>query len=314
MTTGRVNPKMRLEDQGITGLGAAHYNLLEPSLIEASLKRGEGSLGKGGTMLVTTGKFTGRSPKDKHVVRTPSVEDSIWWENNAAMTPEGFDALYADILAHMQGREYFVQDLHGGADPAHQIRVRLVTELAWHSLFIRHMLRRPDRDELDTFVPEFTIINSPTFQANPKKHNCRSETVIAINFDRKLILIGGTEYAGENKKSVFTLLNYLLPQKGVMPMHCSANHAPGNPVDAAVFFGGLVNGSTSMQIRYSSACPERARRRCRPIRTGCFWAMTNTAGRTVEPSTSRAAATPRPSASAARPSPKSMQRPKSSAP
>ncbi len=252
MTTGRVNPKMRLEDQGITGLGAAHYNLLPPALIEASLKRGEGTLGKGGTILVTTGKFTGRSPKDKHVVRTPSIEDSIWWENNAAMTPEGFDALYKDMLAHMQGREYFVQDLHGGADPAHQIRVRLVTELAWHSLFIRHMLRRPDRDELDTFVPEFTIINSPTFQANPKKHNCRSETVIAINFDRKLILIGGTEYAGENKKSVFTLLNYLLPAKGVMSMHCSANHAKGNPVDAAVFFGLSGTGKTTL-----SADPNR---------------------------------------------------------
>ncbi|MBT8474891.1 MAG: phosphoenolpyruvate carboxykinase [Alphaproteobacteria bacterium] len=252
MTIGRVNPKMRLEDQGISGLAAVHYNLLEPALIEAALKRDEGRLGRGGAFIVTTGKFTGRSPKDKHVVRTPSVEDSIWWENNAAMSPEGFDALYDDMLAHMAGREYFVQDLVGGADPAHQIDVRVVTELAWHGLFIRHMLRRPDRDDLDSFVPDFTIINSPSFQADPKRHDCRSETVIAINIERKLILIGGTEYAGENKKAVFTLLNYILPGKGVMPMHCSANHAPGNPVDTAVFFGLSGTGKTTL-----SADPSR---------------------------------------------------------
>ncbi len=125
-------------------------------------------------------------------------------------------------------------------------RETLVTELAWHSLFIRHMLRRPERDELDAFIPEFTVINSPSFRADPKRHNCRSETVIAMNFDRKLILIGGTEYAGENKKSVFTLLNYLLPEKGIMPMHCSANHAPGNPVDTAVFFGLSGTGKTTL--------------------------------------------------------------------
>ncbi len=246
METGRVNPKMRVEDQGLSGLGQVHYNLLEPALIEAALARGEGHLGQGGTFLVTTGKFTGRSPKDKHVVKTPSVEDRIWWENNAAMSPEGFDALYEDMAAHMQGGDYFVQDLYGGADPSHQIDVRVITELAWHGLFIRHMLRRPAREDLDRFSPDFTIINVPSFKADPKRHDCRSDTVIAINFDRKLILIGGTEYAGENKKSVFTLLNYLLPEKGVMPMHCSANHAPGNPVDTAIFFGLSGTGKTTL--------------------------------------------------------------------
>ena len=246
MTKGRVNPAMTLEDQGITGLGDVHYNLLEPTLIEASISRGEGRLGLGGTLLVETGKFTGRSPKDKHVVATPEVKDTIWWENNAAMSPKGFDALYKDMTAHMAGRDYFVQDLHAGADAAHQISVRLVTELAWHSLFIRHMLRRPDHDEIAGFVPDFTIINSPSFKADPEKHNCRSETVIAINFAKKLILIGGSEYGGENKKSVFTLLNYLLPEKGVMPMHCSANHAPGNPVDTAIFFGLSGTGKTTL--------------------------------------------------------------------
>ena len=252
MTSGRVNPNFRLEDQGISGLGHVHYNLLEPALIEAALKRGEGHLGNGGTFLATTGKFTGRSPKDKHVVKTASVADTIWWDNNRAMSPEGFDALHADMLAHMKGKEYFVQDLVGGADPAYAINVRMVTELAWHNLFIRHLLRRPEASALETFMADFTVINCPSFLANPERHDCRTETVIAMNFDKKLILIGGTEYAGENKKSVFTLLNYLLPEKGVMPMHCSANHAIGNPVDAAVFFGLSGTGKTTL-----SADPSR---------------------------------------------------------
>ncbi len=252
MTSGRVNPQFRLEDQGIEGLGNVYYNFMEPALIEEALKRGEGTLGNGGAFLVTTGKFTGRSPKDKHVVKTDSVADSIWWENNAAMSPEGFDALYDDMVEHMKGRDYFVQDLVGGADPAYSINVRMVTELAWHNLFIRHLLRRPDREDLDEFIADFTVINCPSFQADPAKHGCRSETVIAMNFDRKLILIGGTEYAGENKKSVFTLLNYMLPEKGVMPMHCSANHAVGNPVDTAVFFGLSGTGKTTL-----SADPSR---------------------------------------------------------
>ena len=252
MTSGRVNPNFRLDDQGISGLENVYYNYLEPALIQEALKRDEGTLGQGGAFLVTTGKFTGRSPKDKHVVKTPSVADSIWWENNAAMSPEGFDALHADMLEHMKGRDYFVQDLIGGSDPTVSINVRMVTELAWHNLFIRHLLRRPERAELDSFIADFTVINCPSFQANPEKHNCRSETVIAMNFDKKLILIGGTEYAGENKKSVFTLLNYLLPEKGIMPMHCSANHAVGNPVDTAVFFGLSGTGKTTL-----SADPQR---------------------------------------------------------
>jgi len=246
MAFGRVNPQFRLEDQGIEGLGDVHYNLIEPALIEAALKNGEGTLGKGGAFLVTTGKFTGRSPKDKHVVKTDSVVDTIWWENNAAMSAEGFNALYDDMIAHMQGGKYYVHDLVGGADPAHSINVRMVTELAWHGLFIRHLLRRPEREALDRFTADFTVINCPSFQADPAKHGCRSETVIALNFDRKIILIGGTEYAGENKKSVFTLLNYLLPEKGIMPMHCSANHADGNPVDTAVFFGLSGTGKTTL--------------------------------------------------------------------
>ena len=252
MNHGRVNPARRLEDQGISGLGTVYYNFIEPALVEAAVTRGEGRIGRGGAFLCSTGQFTGRSPKDKFVVRTASVEDSIWWENNAAMAPEAFDRLYDDMLAHMQGRDYFVQDLYAGADPAHRLDVRVVTELAWHGLFIRHLLRRPDRAELDSFSPEWTIINCPSFKADPARHGCRTETVIALNFDRKTILIANTQYAGENKKSVFTLLNYLLPEKGVMAMHCSANHAIGNPDDAAVFFGLSGTGKTTL-----SADPSR---------------------------------------------------------
>ncbi len=252
MTDGRVNPAKRLEDQGITGLGRVYYNLIEPALVQAAVTRGEGKLGLGGAFLCATGQYTGRSPKDKFVVRTAAVEKTVWWDNNAAMAPDAFDRLQADMLAHMKGRDYFVQDLYAGADPIHRLDVRMVTELAWHGLFIRHLLRRPDRAELDRFTPDWTVINCPSFKADPTRHGCRSETVIAMNFDARVILIANTEYAGENKKAVFTLLNYLLPEKGVMAMHCSANHAIGNPVDTAVFFGLSGTGKTTL-----SADPSR---------------------------------------------------------
>jgi phosphoenolpyruvate carboxykinase (ATP) len=252
MMTGRVNRAATLEKQGISGLGSVHYNYVEPALVEAALARGEGRLGQGGAFLCSTGQFTGRSPKDKFIVRTASVEEAIWWDNNAPMAPDAFDRLHADMLAHMQGRDYFVQDLYAGADPAHRLDVRVVTELAWHGLFIRHMLRRPERGELDSFTPDWTVINCPSFKADPARHGCRSETVISFHFDKKLILIANTAYAGENKKSVFTLLNYLLPEKGVMPMHCSANHALGDLAQTAVFFGLSGTGKTTL-----SAAPDR---------------------------------------------------------
>ncbi|PKP84345.1 MAG: phosphoenolpyruvate carboxykinase (ATP) [Alphaproteobacteria bacterium HGW-Alphaproteobacteria-2] len=246
MKIGRVNPTQELEHQGISGLGKVYYNLMEPDLVEQALGRGEGHLGQGGALLVATGQFTGRSPRDKFVVRTPDVEAEIWWDNNQPMAPDAFDRLHADMLAHLKRRDVFVQDLYAGADPTHRLDVRVVTELAWHGLFIRHLLRRPERAELDAFVPEFTIVNCPSFKADPARHGCRSGTVVALNFARKLILIANTEYAGENKKSVFTLLNHLLPAKGIMPMHCSANHAPGDPGDAAVFFGLSGTGKTTL--------------------------------------------------------------------
>ncbi|HMR61258.1 phosphoenolpyruvate carboxykinase (ATP), partial [Amaricoccus sp.] len=236
----------RLAASGFPGVGRVHDNLLEAALIEAAVQRGEGKIGRGGTLLVTTGKHTGRSPKDKHIVREPSVDAHIWWDNNTPMSPEHFEALHQDMLAHVRGDELFVQDLYAGADPAHRLNVRVITELAWHSLFIRHLLRRPDEAELAGFRPDFTILNCPSFHADPARHGCRSETVIAISFERKLVLVGGSAYAGENKKGVFTLLNYLLPAKGVMPMHCSANHAKGNPDDVALFFGLSGTGKTTL--------------------------------------------------------------------
>jgi len=252
MNRGISNPVNSLEAKGITGLGNIFYNFLEPDLIEEAIKRGEGSLGKGGTFLVSTGKHSGRSPNDKFIVKTPGTENKIWWENNKPMSPEDFETLFLDMLEHMQNRDYFVQDLYAGADPEHQINVRLVTELAWHSLFIRHLLRRPEIPDLIKFDPEYTIINCPDFLANPGKHGCSSETIIALHFERKLILIGGTGYAGENKKSVFSLMNFLLPQSDVMPMHCSANHKTGDSSDSAVFFGLSGTGKTTL-----SADPNR---------------------------------------------------------
>jgi phosphoenolpyruvate carboxykinase (ATP) len=252
MISGRVNPNRTLDQQGLKGAASVHYNLIEPALVQAAVTRGEGTLGLGGAFLCTTGQFTGRSPKDKFVVRTSGTENTIWWDNNAPMTPDAWARLKSDMLAHVQGRDLFVQDLYAGADPVHRLDVRVVTELAWHGLFIRHLLRRPAQAELDGFDPEWTILNLPSFKADPARHGCRTDTVIALNFDERTVLIANTAYAGENKKSVFTILNYLMPAKGVMPMHCSANHALGNPVDAAVFFGLSGTGKTTL-----SAAPDR---------------------------------------------------------
>tara|TARA_B100001989_G_scaffold233586_1_gene193614 strand:- start:2494 stop:4098 length:1605 start_codon:yes stop_codon:yes gene_type:complete len=243
---GIVNPNLTLNSQGIVGFKNAFYNLTEPDLMTQALLRNEGELGVGGTLLVETGKFTGRSPKDKHIVVSDEIVDNIWWERNARMTSSAFDLLYKDMLEHVRGKDLFVQDLYGGADPQYRIGVRVITEYSWHNLFIRHLLIRPQKSELETFINDFSIINLPSFSANPAKHGCRSETVIAINFEKRLILIGGTEYAGENKKAVFTVLNYLLPEVGVMPMHCSANVSKENPQQSAIFFGLSGTGKTTL--------------------------------------------------------------------
>ena len=243
--SGLWNQKLGLEALGLGALSVS-YNDLPPVLVQRALQNKEGDLAPGGAVVVKTGKHTGRSPKDKFVVREPSVENKIWWENNRPLAPAAFEKLKADMFAHAKSLNLYAQDLYGGADPEHRLNVRVVTELAWHALFIRQLLRRPEEQELANFAPEFTIVNLPSFKADPAAHGCRTETVIAISFEQKLVLIAGTSYAGENKKSVFTLLNFLLPEKGVMPMHCSANHARGDVSDTAVFFGLSGTGKTTL--------------------------------------------------------------------
>ena len=233
-----------LEAQGFRGLRAVHPNLPAAQLYELAVARGEGHIARGGALVVLTGQHTGRAASDKFIVRDASSESQVWWDNNKPMQPAMFDALYRAMVDYADGRELFVQDLYGGADPVHRLPVRVVTELAWHSLFIQHLLIEPRAAERDSFAPEFTIIDLPGFRADPAAHGSAGPTVIAVNFTRRLVLIGGTSYAGEMKKSVFTILNYLLPPKRVMPMHCSAN--VGRSGDAAIFFGLSGTGKTTL--------------------------------------------------------------------
>ena len=221
-------------------------NLGTSDLVEHAIRNGEGRLAKDGPLVVETGQHTGRSAKDKFFVRDATTENTVWWgKTNVAMTPAHFAALKADFYAALGEREtLYVADLFGGSQPEHRVNVRVINELAWHNLFIRTLLVRPTAAQLDGFVPEYTIIDLPSFRADPARHGCRSETVIAVNFTEKLILIGGTAYAGEMKKSVFGILNYLLPVDGVMPMHCSANI--GSDGTTAVFFGLSGTGKTTL--------------------------------------------------------------------
>jgi phosphoenolpyruvate carboxykinase (ATP) len=249
-TNGLYNAAHGLEKHGFQAPASVYYNLTEAELYEQAIDRHEATLSAHGALVAKTGVHTGRSAKDKFVVRDGKVDDHIWWDNNTAMTPEEFDRLHADFLKQARGMDLFVQDLLGGADEEHQIKVRVINENAWHSLFIRNLLIRPERAALSGFVPQMTIINLPSFEADPERHGCRSGTVIAVDLTRMIVLIGGTSYAGEMKKSVFTTLNYLLPEKGVMPMHCSANVGPDG--DVAVFFGLSGTGKTTL-----SADPNR---------------------------------------------------------
>jgi len=221
-----------------------YHNVREAVLVETALRNGEAQLAASGALVAETGHHTGRSAQDKFTVRDAATETAVWWENNRSITREQFERLYADFLAHARSRELFVQDLYAGADPAHRLKVRVCVEYAWHALFIRHLLRRPAPAELAGFEPEFTIINLPSFRADPARHSVRSETVIACDFTRRLVLIGNSSYAGETKKAVFTYLNYLMPERGVLPMHCSAN--VGSDGDVAIFFGLSGTGKTTL--------------------------------------------------------------------
>jgi len=244
LETGMRNAAQGAERVGFDDVKAIHWNLTEPPLYEHAIAGGEAVLAFGGALAADTGVHTGRSPKDKFIVRDALTEKTVWWDNNNAMSPEHFERLLEDFRDFAKGRQLFVQDLCGGADPAYRIKTRVYTEYAWHSLFIRTLLIRPERSELKTFVPELTIIDLPSFKADPSRHGVRSETVIAIDFGRRIVLIGGTSYAGEMKKSVFTTLNYILPAESVMPMHCSAN--VGVNGDTALFFGLSGTGKTTL--------------------------------------------------------------------
>ena len=234
-----------LDAQGIATPAALHWNLGTAPLIELAVGRHEGLLSKDGAFVVETGQHTGRSANDKFIVRDAVTEDIIWWDKNKSISPAQFAAVKADFLAALAAKDtLFVQDLFGGSQPEHRVKVRVITEFAWHSLFIRTLLVRPDAAALADFLPEYTIVDLPSFRADPARHGCRSETIVAVDFEGKLILIGGTKYAGEMKKSVFSILNYLLPLKGVMPMHCSANIGPKG--DTAVFFGLSGTGKTTL--------------------------------------------------------------------
>ena len=244
---------------GIDALGMVtadvHYNTLPAELVAHSLCRGESSLSADGALVARTGHHTGRSARDKFVVRDLSTERNVWWDGNAAVERAKFEVLHADFINHAnilgaQSTDLYVQDLVGGADERHAIRVRVITEKAWHAMFIRNMLLRPAPEALEDFEPDMVIVDFPSFRANPERHGSRTETMIACDLANKLVLIAGTEYAGEMKKSVFTMLNYILPEKDVMPMHCSAN--VGQDGDVAVFFGLSGTGKTTL-----SADPNR---------------------------------------------------------
>ncbi len=235
-----------LSAQGITTGAQIHANFGTAELVEHAVANQEGRLAAHGPLVVETGHHTGRSARDKFIVRDAKTEDTVWWgEVNRAMSEAQFAALKADFMTALEQKDtLYVADLFGGSQPENRVRVRVINEFAWHNLFIRTLLVRPTGAELEGFEPEYTIIDLPNFVADPQRHGCRSETVVAVNLTEKLILIGGTAYAGEMKKSVFGILNYLLPEKGVMPMHCSANIGPDGKT--AIFFGLSGTGKTTL--------------------------------------------------------------------
>ncbi len=237
---------MDLSYLGITNPASVQRNLSTPALYEEAIKRREGLVSHLGPLVVRTGQYTGRSANDKFVVREPSTEDRIWWgPYNKSIEPETFERLRARLLAYLQGRDIFVQDCYAGADPEYRLNVRVITETAWHSMFARNMFQRElDRERLANFEPGYTVIHCPNFTAIPEVDGTRSEAFVLLNFAEKTVIIGGTSYAGEIKKSIFTVMNFLLPDRGVLPMHCSANQ--GAEGDAAVFFGLSGTGKTTL--------------------------------------------------------------------
>jgi phosphoenolpyruvate carboxykinase (ATP) len=240
-----------LDRHGLHHTGSAYWNLSAAALYEEAVRRGEGTVAAGGPLVVITKPHTGRSPNDKFVVRESESEQKVWWGNvNQPFEPAGFERLQDEVLRYLDRRDLFIRDVYAGADPAYRLPVRFITPSAWSALFVNNMFVRPDPSELAHFEPGFTVLHAPEFQADPARHGTKTGTFIIISFAKKLILVGGTRYAGEMKKSIFTIMNYLLPDRGVLPMHCSAN--VGKDGDSAIFFGLSGTGKTTL-----SADPER---------------------------------------------------------
>jgi phosphoenolpyruvate carboxykinase (ATP) len=242
-----------LEVHGFKNLKRIHWNLSTPELYEEVIKRQEGLLAHLGPIVVRTGHHTGRSPNDKFIVDDGIYSKDVnWSKDNQPISKENFEKIYARIQAYLQTKEVFVQEVYAGADPDYRIKVRIITETAWHSLFARNMfIRELDRDVLKDFEPDFTVINLPRFHAIPEIDGTKSETFIILNLEKRIVIIGGTSYAGEIKKSIFTVMNYLLPKQDVLSMHCSANVGKGG--DVALFFGLSGTGKTTL-----STDPERS--------------------------------------------------------
>jgi phosphoenolpyruvate carboxykinase (ATP) len=248
--TGRES-RYGLENHGIRNPGTVFWNLNPVELVEHAVRRGEGSLVEGGPFNAVTAPHTGRSPNDRFVVREPSSEEHVWWGKvNVPISPEHYAALREDVMAHLEGQDLYVRDMVAGADPKYALNVRVITPNAWHNLFAFNMFRRPEAEGLADMVPGFTVLHAPEYEADPARHGTRTSTFILINFGAKEVLIGGTRYAGEIKKSVFGVMNYVLPMQGVLSMHCSANVGPEG--DTALFFGLSGTGKTTL-----SADPER---------------------------------------------------------
>ena len=251
MSTTHAGPAHGLDHQGVHTSGPVHWNLSTPLLYEHALARREGELAADGPLVCRTGAHTGRSPNDKFVVKEPSSDAHIaWGKVNRSIDASHFETLKKDMLAHLASRELYVQDLYAGADPAYRLSVRFIQELAWQNLFVRNLFIVPPAADLASFSPQFTVITAPSFRADPARHGTRSDVGIVVNFGTREVLIAGTSYAGENKKSIFTVLNYMLPLKGVLSMHCSANI--GKDGDTALFFGLSGTGKTTL-----SSDPER---------------------------------------------------------
>lgn len=241
-----------LENHGLIDLGNVYWNLSTAELYEHAIRNREGLVAHLGPLVVRTGPHTGRSPNDKFIVRDADTEGTVWWGKvNRPFDPEDFDRLLLRLQAYFQHRDVYVQDCFGGADSRYRLPIRVITERAWHNLFARTMFIRPTPEELAKHVPEFTVIQAPGFHATPEVDNTLSPTFILLNFTKKLILIGGTEYAGEIKKSIFSVLNYVLPRRNILSMHCSANYGK-NKFDSAIFFGLSGTGKTTL-----SADPNR---------------------------------------------------------